>query len=308
MSLLSILFQLKIIPITGQVKEIIEINKKVVKPKKDFDPKSKLADEKRMESLNKMKDAYDQQKLAIKSALSQIDAGKNKKIIFDNDGEVVMSESKRKAKSQQQHDKNKKPKLFDDNEEEENNYAQDFKVKEQFQGAGGQKLFELQSKFKNDSRFQMTKQFLDEIAENEEIRKERKKIRKDLKNWNEDGDDERRQQLEILASVIGREVRDKKQIEKEKIHKTMLRFDPTKKEHDKYKVNTSVKNAKVPDGQNDNDEVNVPGVTTEVFEVSEEQHHKVVANFTQLLKSHNENFSIMGMLGRRAVITNEGKK
>lgn len=297
---------MKIIPITGQVKEIIEINKKVVKPKKDLDPKSKLADEKRMESLNKMKDAYDQQKLAIKSALSQIDAGKNKKIIFDNDGEATMPESKRKAKSQQ-HDKNKKPKLFDDNEEDENNYDQDFKVKEQFQGTGGQKLFELQSKFKNDSRFQMTKQFLDEIAENEGIRKERKKIRKDLKNWNEDGDDERRQQLEILASVIGREVRDKKQIEKEKIHKTMLRFDPTKKEHDKYKVNTKVKNAKVPDGQNDNDEVNVPGVTTDVFEVSEEQHHKVVANFTQLLKSHNETFSIMGMLGRRAVITNEGK-
>lgn len=40
--------------------------------KKDLDEKSKKADQKRLESLNKMKNSYNEQKLAIKKALAGV--------------------------------------------------------------------------------------------------------------------------------------------------------------------------------------------------------------------------------------------
>lgn len=46
--------------------------KKTDEVKKNFNEKSKKADQKRMESLKKMTDSYNQQKLAIKNALATI--------------------------------------------------------------------------------------------------------------------------------------------------------------------------------------------------------------------------------------------
>lgn len=55
----------------GKAIHIIErdANKSV---KKDFDEKAKRADQKRIESLTKMKNSYNQQKLAIKQALAVV--------------------------------------------------------------------------------------------------------------------------------------------------------------------------------------------------------------------------------------------
>jgi nucleolar protein 8 len=73
---------LKIVTITGQVKEIID---KTRKPK-ELDAKGRAADDKRKDALNKIKEAADQQKLAIKSALSNVNGAKRNKILFDDDG------------------------------------------------------------------------------------------------------------------------------------------------------------------------------------------------------------------------------
>lgn len=55
----------------GQAIHVIEKNP--AKPvKKEFDAKSEKADQKRLQSLNKMKDSYTQQKQAIKAALSSV--------------------------------------------------------------------------------------------------------------------------------------------------------------------------------------------------------------------------------------------
>lgn len=55
----------------GQAIHVIERNPaKTVK--KQFDAKSEKADQKRLQSLNKMKDSYTQQKQAIKAALSSV--------------------------------------------------------------------------------------------------------------------------------------------------------------------------------------------------------------------------------------------
>ena len=48
------------------------INRNANKQKKELDEKAQKSDQKRLQSLNKMKDSYNQQKLAIKQALAGV--------------------------------------------------------------------------------------------------------------------------------------------------------------------------------------------------------------------------------------------
>lgn len=105
----------------------------------------------------------------------------------------------------------KKPSLFADNDDDEDdsmeNYEKGFQIKEQFQGAKGEKLMRLQSRFQNDRRFNMDAKFLeDDKADDAEQGGQRKP--QNGQNANEEaGDNEREWQYDILESIIGKKIR-----------------------------------------------------------------------------------------------------
>lgn len=71
--ILIFIFQIKIdrAVSTGAAIHVIE-SKSQKTTKKELDDKSKLADQKRLDSLKKMKSSYNEQKLAIKKALAGV--------------------------------------------------------------------------------------------------------------------------------------------------------------------------------------------------------------------------------------------
>lgn len=206
----------------GQVLHRIE--RKPATTKKDAkhfdDDRAKEADKKRLESLGKMKDSYNQQKMAIKNALSKVDATLNKKIIFDAPTTpAAESVSEAAPKKLVRTTKEKVPVkkatgLFDEDDDDEDgaadggaeDYSKDFQVKEHYEGADGARLLKLQSRFKNDQRFKMDAKFLeqrdgggggDEIDES---------WQKPAEAGGDDDDDERQWQYNILESVMGKKI------------------------------------------------------------------------------------------------------
>lgn len=150
-----------------------------------------------MESLGKMKDTYNQQKLAIKNALASVDGAKSNKIIFDAPEPMP----KRLVAAQTVMQPQAKGKaLFDDDEEEQQDYSKDFAVKEQYEGAKGARLLRLQSSFKNDKRFDMDANFLEEGYGDDEAEHVN-----DAAEIVEE-DDERKWQYGILESVMGKKI------------------------------------------------------------------------------------------------------
>lgn len=186
---------------------------------KDLNEKSKKADQKRIESMMKMKSSYDEQKLAIKNALAGVDSAKRpKKVVFDDADEPSVAQP---AKSSTDSPRPvareaKKATLFadEDDDDQNENYQNDFAIKEQFQGAKGEKLMRLQTRFQGDKRFAMDATFLDRDSDvdDEEDGKSRRqttsqKTKKgQIENVSE-VDDERKWQYDILESVIGKKLR-----------------------------------------------------------------------------------------------------
>lgn len=179
---------------TGAI-HVIDRSKKA---KKQFDDaKSKEADHKRLESLGKMKDTYNQQKLAIKNALSGVDTKKSNKIVFD------VPEAKQLVETKLLTDVSRKitKPLFNDDNDEDEDYSNDFRVKEQYQGEKGAQLLKLQSRFKNDKRFDMDSKFWEETGEGDGFQQEQIVNEEAV-----DEDDERKWQYGILESVMGKRI------------------------------------------------------------------------------------------------------
>lgn len=188
--------------------------------KKELDARSQKADQKRLQSLNKMKDSYTQQKNAIKLALATVDSSKkSNKIVFsdaeEDDPPVTKQLASGKSTKPQPkpRESNKKSlTLFDDDENEGDvDYSNDFAIKEQFQGAKGEKLMRLQSRFQNDKRFNMDARFLNDNLDeggddNDEDMESEHHYPMPTHNDQLPEDDERQWQYNILESVIGRKV------------------------------------------------------------------------------------------------------
>lgn len=184
----------------------------------------------------------------------------------DDDDIGAQPKDKQKVKLQKEVAKSgKKPTLFEDDENEESNenYEKDFQIKEQFQGRKGEKLMQLQSRFHNDTRFNMNANFIDDkdgsdgdeySHKNDEHKSRNGKTSHD----NDDNeDDERKWQYDILESVMGKKIRQDvppKDAKKKyllsiyysqwdlfivfiylfRAPPSMLRFDPTRAEHTKF--------------------------------------------------------------------------
>lgn len=239
------------------------------------DEKSKKADQKRKESMNKMKNQYNQQKNAIQQALSIVDSGKSKKIVFDEDGEVNSSfENAPKVKKQ-------KMELFDDDEEEDD-FGKCLDIKEQFQGKKGAKLMKLQSKVGLDSRFKMDANFLDEEEEEE------KEVSVDF--------DERKWQMNLIEQSLGKKV-DHSEMppgSKKKLKRSMQRYDPSME--DKFLKLKSI--AELETGE-------LSKATDEGPEVSKEIFYSVSDDLTKSLKRRGDGFSLLSMFGSQVAASDE---
>ncbi|GLV40116.1 uncharacterized protein CBL_03736 [Carabus blaptoides fortunei] len=255
------------------------------------DAKSLEADEKRRKSLKQMKNSYNQQKSAIKNALSAIDIKPKNKIIFNDNDNYQENNYKRKRNDtyddDEQWNNRKKKSLFD--EDADDGEQINFEIKKQFEGKEGQKLLELQSRFTNDKRFTMDSRFYHEADDG------------DQEENVPDGDDEKQKQLDILESVLGQKFKKISKDDSDKNKKTpkgMLRFDPSKPEHSKFEIKeidvkekSKMKEKAV--GKELAEETNneEPQV-----EVSKETFYKVTANLKQSLQQ-NEGFSLLNMFG-----------
>lgn len=222
------------------------------------DSRSLQSEQKRLESLNRKKTAYNQQKFAIKAALSNTqNAEKGKKIVFGDTEETI-----------------KPMKLLDDDDDDE---EVDFSIRQQFQGQSGQKLLNLQSKFQGDRRFALSEDFKED-GETEEV----------TEVASGEFDDEKKKQLEILEGVVGHSLASAKP---KQTFQAMLRYDPTKKGHEKY---LRKENEEEVERKKEAVRKEEPPV-----KVSSEKFYRInTSGIEESLKNGNEGFSLLKMLGR----------
>ncbi|XP_020375443.2 nucleolar protein 8 [Rhincodon typus] len=221
-----------------------------------------LDNQKRLAALHERQKETEMQKKLIQGALSNLDSqkpDKRKHIVFDFEEESENkalfkdvgenfkegtnisaeegAESQRKLHVAEAFGKRTIGKLFDSEEEDneddsDEDYSGRFKIKPQFEGKAGQKLFDLQSRFGTDERFRMDKRFLESEDENTE----ESVTDKGQNSEDEEFVDEKKRTLNILQSVI--EVDD----EKSELRKgqarfkkfkdvSALRYDPTREDH-----------------------------------------------------------------------------
>lgn len=252
--------------------------------------KAELDDKKRQESLKKLKDRHMGQKIAIRNALSGSTEPRNNKIIFEPPEPMEV-----------EHQPDVKAQLFD--EEDDEDETESFTVKKQFAGKNSARMLELQSQFQGDGRFKIDERFVDDSDglidtrkkyTREEL-KERKKLRKEMLNWDQDElKEERDHQLSILESITGESTGYVKSQHKPNLDKKeMLRFDPTKKEHKKYL--DVVRGDEEIDDDDEDDKKDKK--SDENFQVSSEKFYEVSDNLTTALQSSSKPFSIFEMLG-----------
>ncbi|XP_075156531.1 putative RNA-binding protein CG14230 [Haematobia irritans] len=262
---------------------VIEIQKK--KTKNQLDDKSCSADQKRKESLNKMKNHYQQQKSAIQQALQGMDSNvKSKKIKFSD------AESEPENEPQQPATKKSKTNIFGSDDEDDEN----IQIKGLPVGKKGEKLLQMQAKQSLDPRFRIDAKFVDEDDEvdNEE------ENQYEANGKEEEEPSERQWQMNILEQVVGTKLDTVKSSDKNHKNKTMLRYDPSKEEHQKFERSkedqirekqTNKKNKK--EAKPTNEPVAAPEVSKEIFYV-------VTDTLQESLKNRGEGFSLLSMFGK----------
>lgn len=228
------------------------------------------ANEKRILSNIGMRNQYKQQKLLIRSALSNLDSKPKNKIIFDTE---IPEQELKSSKSGKQ--------LFnEDSDVEEELKIPDFALKEQFEGQSGRKLLELQSTYKNDRRFVLNETFL-EKDEGSNHKTDNSVL----------GDeDEKQTQLNILEEVLGTKITPKsKNLTREK-QRVMLRFNPEDPQHKAFEIKQQ-EEENLPTKKKKHKEM----VETEepAPEVSKTKFYKVTDSLKNVFQSENTPFTLL---------------
>ncbi|XP_061720360.1 nucleolar protein 8 [Cydia pomonella] len=196
------------------------------------DKKKLESSKKRMESMIKKRQEFKSKQQIIKTGLIGIDKKLNKKLRF-SDTEDDLQEF---AKHPEQKKQAKKNMLFDDDESDGD---VNFEIKKQYEGKKGQKVLDLQSRYKSDKRFVLDERFIeddqteDEAAEVDGDRDPSEPVQGTQ-------GDEKTKQIKILEDVLGVAIQphtnkpDKDK--KAKPSMGMIRFDPMNPEHAKFVV------------------------------------------------------------------------
>ncbi|CAH0713279.1 unnamed protein product, partial [Brenthis ino] len=252
------------------------------------DEKKQNSDKKRMESMKKKRQEFNQKKNIIKSGFISIDKKPNKKVIF-SDTEDNITENNVIFNGTNKKDINSKTSLFDD---EASDDEINFEIKEQYEGKKGQKVLDLQSMYKADKRFVLDERFV----EDEENTDEQEKVELEQA-------DEKSKQLNILQDVLGIPIRMKpaESTVKAKAKFGMLRFDPMQPEHAKYLAPVEMKPESTKKSKKKKDkepiveeQVAVPEPVVEKVEVSKEQFYKISDSLKEAITQPNE-FSLRSL-------------
>nr|XP_016935164.1 probable RNA-binding protein CG14230 [Drosophila suzukii] len=255
---------------------VIEQHRKPAKQQPDTQVSQ--AEQKRKESLNKMRQGHQQKKSAIQQALSAIsvDGGQSKRIKFSDPEEEEEAKPAQKSKKQ-------KRDLFEGDEDEE---EEEQVVLPQHKGKKGERLVEMQSKQSIDPRFRITSNFVDE-EEEEEAELEA------LGDQPEPEESERKWQMNILEQVVGHKIdnNDGKPAKSKK----MLRFDPAKEDHQKLMRQKQPKEEEAPKTKTKGKEVSKN--QDDPAPVSKTAFYMVTDTLKDSLNTRGEGFSLLDMFG-----------
>ncbi|CAG9795792.1 unnamed protein product [Diatraea saccharalis] len=278
------------------------INTKKEEEVSKVDKKKQEADKKRMESIKRKTREFKEKQKIIKTGLVGIDIVANKKVIFsdsDDDSKMIVNTSKSTI-TKEKNCKN----LFDDNESGD---EVNFEIKQQFEGKKGQKVLDLQSRYKSDKRFILDERFIEDgESEEEEYNEAHDNEDIDLGNA-----DEKTKQLNILEDVLGVSIKPRTKKLEEKKYKSklgMFRYDPLQPEHAKFLApieqtnQESTKKTKKKKSKENQEEQNMDTVTVEndklKIEVSKEQFYKVSETLKESL-DQPINFSLRSLFGNK---------
>ncbi|KAI9590627.1 probable RNA-binding protein CG14230 [Glossina fuscipes] len=243
------------------------------------------AEQKRKESLSKMKHDYEKKKSTIQQALQDENGNISKKIIFRDNAsdEENIAEGEQSVKAS-------KTNIFgsDDDDGGEN-----FKLKSLPTGSRGEKLVKLQAKQSLDSRFRIDAKFLDDDNEIEND------ISPEGEEEENNANDERKWQMNILEQVVGTKI-DSEHLHSQhrtKQNKKMLRYDPFKDEQPKCEPKIEEKEHLLQKTKTKVTKLEEKPTT----EVSKEVFYVVTDSLQQSLKKRGEGFSLLDMFGRNEV-------
>ncbi|CAH1109780.1 unnamed protein product [Psylliodes chrysocephalus] len=273
---------------TSKVLKIESVGKEPIitidKTKKKVPINNSEANLRRLESLKNLKQGYQNQKSLIQAALANVDLTPKNKITFTNTKETTHQKGKAT---------NDKNRLFNESDSEEE-FEPTFSVKDHFQGKKGQKLLELQSKYKNDKRFTLNEKFLDDnITECQENLISQENI-DDISL-----EEEKKKEYEILEEVLGKKIIPKEDRQAPS-KKKMLRFDPSQPEHTKYEIPKVASERKEKRKRKNSDtEIMTEKRQEEKIapEVSKEVFFSVSDNLKQTFEEKKE-FSLLSMFGQ----------
>ncbi|XP_037930873.1 probable RNA-binding protein CG14230 [Teleopsis dalmanni] len=246
---------------------------------KKLDPKSSSADQKRKESLMKMKNQYNKNKLVIQQALSGLEFSMGKKIKFTEEEDNMNKQTRTNIFG------------FDD---ETNKTDPDVYLKNKYNSLKSEKLFELQKK-NTDSRFRIDARFLDENENVNCYGNQSGELDSDIGSH-----EERNWQLDILEQVVGTKLNTEKSVK----NKKMLRFDPSNDEHQKYLHQNKLS---LTDG-NFNENKICEKKILENYVVSKDVFYEVSNTLTQSLKTKTYGFSLLNMFGKEENLNQREKQ
>lgn len=260
---------------------IIEQHRKPAKQQPDTTVSK--AEQKRKESLNKMRQEHQQKKSAIQLALSL--GGQSKRIKFSDD-EAEPTPAKKTKRD-----------LFEDDDDEEGGEDEQVLLP-QHKGKKGERLVELQSKQSLDPRFRITSTFVEDDEEGDEAAEGDG----DSGEQPEPVESERQWQMGILEQVVGHKLTGAGDLEgKPAKSKKMLRFDPAKEDHQKLVRQKQTPQEKAPSKRkatkDDEEAVHAGGAAAASAPVSKASFYMVTDTLKQSLNMRGEGFSLLDMFG-----------
>ncbi|XP_050550638.1 probable RNA-binding protein CG14230 isoform X6 [Spodoptera frugiperda] len=267
----------------------------------EADKRKHEAEKKRLESMKKKRQEFKEKKMIIKSGLTGVDKVQNKKVIFSDAEDETPRVTKTHTITNKRHQNTV---LFEDDDADDSNDELNFEVKKQFEGKKGQKVLDLQSRYKSDKRFTLDERFIDD-DEDEESENKQSNTTEEVELGTED---EKAKQMNILQDVLGVTLKTKysenNDSKKSKPKPGMLRFDPLQPEHAKFLAPVEPKpdlNKKIKKKTKDKQEV-VKEVEPEPegpkIEVSKEQFYKVSDALKEAIAQPSQ-FSLRSLFGSK---------
>uniref|UniRef100_A0A0A1WHS3 Probable RNA-binding protein CG14230 n=1 Tax=Zeugodacus cucurbitae TaxID=28588 RepID=A0A0A1WHS3_ZEUCU len=279
----------------------------VKKKKKKPDGTETISEQKRKESQNKMTKQYKDKKSAIQQALSGMDAPKAKKIKFSD-----AEEEDEPAATTNNLNQKSKTNIFGSDEEDDNEDDGQLQLKPELFGKKGAKLVELQSKQSLDPRFRIDAKFVDDDGEEDQEQDDAAAKTKESNNEASSELNERSWQMGILEQVVGTKFDTADNAQKAARKKRMLRYDPSKEEHQKLlrisnkeapteadaEFQTTATKKKQKKKQAEVEETTVADLGPEV---SKEVFYVVTDTLAESLKTRGDGFSLLNMFGSAQV-------